>query len=245
MPIWERRASTEEARVGMLRCRKEGLVCGFISRERGRAWAVKCVETSAAMAGRFADRPGRATGLEERRERVSRIINSVSSAGSGTSAADVDCRAADDAFVDCGAGEVRGSSERAVWRMRARVAFRRRALRSWECVSRSLWFSYWRGGRTSATASRSAFAGCILVPPSGERRVVERVLWRSANLGFAARTALSIGGIIVVFLCGWVDGWQPCLGDGVVYSGSEAGRRGEGDAVVVGAPQRVDPLGQS
>lgn len=40
-----------------------------------------------------------------------------------------------------------------------------------------------------------------------------------------------------------VGEWQPCLGDGVVYGiGSEAGRRGEGDAVV--APQRVDPLGR-
>lgn len=136
--IWERRVRMEEGRVGMLRCRKEGLVCGFISRARGRAWVVRWVERRAAMVGRFAERFGRGRGVEERRERVRRIISSVSSAGSGISAAGVDCRAADAFEVEGGAGEVRGSSSSAVWRMRARVAFRRRALSSWGYVSRGL-----------------------------------------------------------------------------------------------------------
>lgn len=104
-------------------------------------------------------------------------------------------------------------------------------------------YSYWPGGRTADTASRSACAGWILVPPSGERRVVERVLWRSANLGFAARTALSIGGIIVVVCVGgWVAalpwGWS-CL----QWVGARLAGACEGDAV--GAPQRVDLLGWS
>lgn len=119
----------------MLRCRKDGFVCGFSRRARGRAWVVRWVERRAAMVCRFSERPGRdGRGVEERRERVSRIISSVSSAGSGISAAGVECRAAD-AFVDGGAGEVRGSSSRAVWRMRARVAFRRRCLRSCGSIS--------------------------------------------------------------------------------------------------------------
>lgn len=119
----------EEARVGMLRWRKEGLVCGFIRRARGSACAVMCVESSAAMVWSSSSRAGRAMGVGERRERVRRIINSVRAAGSGTSAAGVECL---DVFVEGGAGEVRGMFSSAVRRILVRVAFRRRTLSS--CV---------------------------------------------------------------------------------------------------------------
>ncbi len=70
------------------------------------------------------------------------------------------------------------------------------------------------------------------------RSLVDSVLCSSANLGFAARTALSRGGIIVLVCVGG----QPC-GERVVYEGARlAGARGEGDALG-GDPQRVDPLG--
>lgn len=120
----------EEAKVGMLRWRKEGLVCGFISRARGSACAVMCVESSAAIVSRLSSRAGRAIVVGERRERVRRIINSVRAAGSGTSAAGVECLA--DVFVEGGAGDVRGIFSSAVRRILARVAFRRRSLSS--CV---------------------------------------------------------------------------------------------------------------
>ena len=65
------------------------------------------------------------------------MINSISSAGSGISAAGVDCRL-DDVFVDAGAAEVRGSSSSAVCRILARVAFRRSVLSSFVSVSKGL-----------------------------------------------------------------------------------------------------------
>lgn len=137
-----RKERTEEGREAMLRCRKEGLVCGFISRARGRAWVVRWVERREAMVGRFVCRlgmvgAGREVEVEERRERVRRMISSVREAGRGMSAAGVECRD-DDVLELGGAGSVSGSSESAVRRMRARVAFRRRSLSCCHSVSRGL-----------------------------------------------------------------------------------------------------------
>lgn len=90
------------------------------------------------MVWRLADKFGSGSGEGDLRDRVSKMINSVSSAGSGISAVGVDCRL-DDVFDAGGAGEVRGSSSSAVCRILARVAFRRRALSSFVSVSKGLW----------------------------------------------------------------------------------------------------------